>query len=81
MLNIKVVGSGCVNCQKLEALCREVVAENQIEAEIEKVTDFNKFAELGIYMTPGLIINDKIVSSGKLPTKATLAHWLENGGK
>ncbi len=81
MLNIKVVGSGCPNCQKLETLCREVVAENKIEAEIEKVTDFSKFAELGIFMTPGLIINDKIVSSGKLPTKATLAHWLERGGK
>ncbi|MEJ2633878.1 MAG: thioredoxin family protein [Calditrichia bacterium] len=78
MLNIKVVGSGCPNCQKLEALCREVVSENNIEAEIEKVTDFNKFAELGIFITPGLLINDKVVSSGKIPVKNTLLHWLTN---
>jgi len=76
MLNIKVVGSGCSNCQKLEALCREVVNENNIMAEIEKITNFNKFADLGIMMTPGLLINNKVVSSGKLPTKSTLAHWI-----
>lgn len=78
MLNIKVVGSGCPNCQKLEALCKEVVNENNIDANIEKVTDLNKFADLGIMMTPGLIVNDKVISQGKIPTKSTLQHWLQN---
>jgi small redox-active disulfide protein 2 len=78
MINIKVVGSGCTNCKKLESLCREVVAEEGISAEIEKVTDFKLFADLGIFMTPGLLINNQVVSSGKIPTKATLAHWLKN---
>ncbi|HID40285.1 MAG TPA: thioredoxin family protein, partial [Calditrichaeota bacterium] len=44
MLNIKVVGSGCSNCKKLEELCRDVVSENNIDAKIEKITDVNRFA-------------------------------------
>ena len=81
MLNIKVVGGGCPSCQKLENLCREVVSENGIDAEIEKVTDFNKFADLGIMMTPGLILNNRVVSSGKIPVKATLTNWILEAGK
>lgn len=78
MLNIKVLGSGCPNCINLEKLCREVVAENGIEAEIEKVTDYKDIMSYGIMMTPGLVVNDKVVHSGKLPTKSTLTHWLMN---
>ena len=81
MLNIKVVGSGCPNCQKLEELCREVINENNIDAEIEKITDVNRFADLGIFMTPGLLLNDKVMSSGKIPTKSTLTHWITNARK
>ena len=77
MLQIKVVGSGCPNCQKLEALCHEVIDESDLPAQIEKVTDVNQFADLGIFMTPGLIVNDEVVSSGKIPTKDTLQRWLQ----
>lgn len=76
MHNIKVVGSGCANCLKLEKLCKEVVTENNFEANIEKETDVNLFADLGVFMTPGLIVNDKVLSQGKIPTKSTLEHWL-----
>ena len=76
MLKIQVVGTGCPNCQKLEALCREVVEENALQAEIEKVTDIDRFAELGIMMTPGLLVNGQVKSSGKIPTKMTVQHWL-----
>ncbi len=78
MLNIKVVGPGCGNCQRLEALCKEVVAENGIEAQIEKVTDFRQFADLGILWTPGLVINGQVMASGKIPVKSTLAHWIQD---
>jgi len=78
MLNIKVLGSGCTNCINLEKLCREVVSENSIEAEIEKVTDYKEIMSYGIMSTPGLIVNGKVVHSGKLPTKFTLTHWLMN---
>lgn len=53
MLNIKIVRSGCPNCQKLEVLCKEVITEHNIEANIKKVTNVNDFADLGIFMTPG----------------------------
>ncbi len=77
MLTIQVAGTGCPNCQKLEAMCREVVAENGIEAQIEKITDMNKFVELGVMLTPGLLLNGKLKSSGKIPTKSTLVHWIK----
>ena len=78
MLNIKVLGSGCTNCINLEKLCREVVTENGIDAEVEKVTDYKDIMSYGIMATPGLVVNGKVVHSGKLPTKSTLTHWLMN---
>jgi small redox-active disulfide protein 2 len=78
MLNIKVLGSGCSNCINLEKLCREVISENNIEAEIEKVTDYKDIMSYGIMSTPGLVVNGKVIHSGKLPTKSTLTNWLQN---
>ena len=77
MLDIKVVGTGCPNCQKLFELCNEVIIENDIDGFVTKVTDRNLFADLGIWMTPGLIANGKVLSQGKIPTKSTLEHWLK----
>lgn len=81
MLNIKIVGIGCPNCKKLEILSNEVVTENNIEANIEKITDVNQFTDLGILMTPGLIVNERILSQGKIPTKSTLEHWLKDANR
>jgi len=77
VLKIKVVGSGCPKCEKLATLCSEVTKDSNIEAEITKVTDLNTFADLGIFMTPGLIFNDRVLSQGKIPTKSTLENWLK----
>ncbi len=76
MLNVIVLGSGCPNCRKLEQLCYEVATENNLDMNLEKVTDINKFADYGIMLTPGLVINGKVMSSGKIPTKSTLTHWM-----
>jgi small redox-active disulfide protein 2 len=76
MLEIKVVGPGCANCEKLYELCREVLLESKIDGFVDKVTDRNQITELGIWMTPGLIANGKVLSMGKIPTKSTLEHWL-----
>jgi len=81
MLHIKVVGSGCANCQRLAQMCQEVIIEEELEGYVEKVTDINKFAELGVMLTPGLIVNDKLLSSGKMPVKNTLSHWLKEAAK
>jgi small redox-active disulfide protein 2 len=76
MINIKVLGPGCANCLNLERLCREVVNENNIAASIEKITDINKFVNYGLLMTPGLVVNEKLVSSGKIPAKSSILQWL-----
>ena len=76
MLFIKILGAGCSNCLKLEQLCSEIVSENNIEASIEKITDRNKFLDYGIAFTPALIVNGKLLCSGKLPVKHTLEKWL-----
>ena len=81
MLTIRIVGSGCKNCVNLYQLCMNVAAENNFEADIQKITDYDKFAELGILMTPGLIVNDKVLSQGKIPTKATLERWMLDAAK
>lgn len=81
MLTIRIVGSGCKNCENLFQLCMNVAAENELEADIQKITNREKFTELGIWMTPGLIVNDKVLIQGKIPTKSTLEHWLLEANK
>jgi len=61
----------------LENLCKEIVAEKNLEATIEKVTDMNKFGDYGVMLTPGLVVNEKVLSQGKIPVKNTLESWLE----
>ncbi|MGQ9819202.1 MAG: thioredoxin family protein [Candidatus Kapaibacteriales bacterium] len=76
-LDIKVLGPGCSNCIKLENLVKEVIAEKNIPANVEKVTAPEKFWEYGILLTPALVVNGKVLISGKVPTKSTFEHWLE----
>mgnify|MGYP003573874445 CR=1 FL=1 len=68
MLTIKVLGSGCANCKRLEQLAHKVVDELGVEAEIIKVTDPTMYADYGVMATPGLVINEKAVSSGRIPS-------------
>ena len=68
MLTIKVLGSGCANCKRLEQMTRKVVAELGVEAEGIKVTDPTKDADYNVMTTPGLLINEKTVSSGRIPS-------------
>ena len=81
MLTIRVLGSGCVRCNELEKLCMNVLAENNIDADIQKILDMKKIAELGIISTPALIINGKTYCCGKIPTKSTLLHWLNDNSE
>lgn len=77
MISIKVLGSGCANCKRLEANARKAVEELQIEADIEKVTDMGEIMKWPILATPGLVINDKVVSSGRVPSDTEIAGWLK----
>lgn len=76
MLDIKVLGPGCTNCVRLEKLVREVLDENKIEATVEKLITFDDFARYGVMITPALVVNGKVLTQGKVPTKHTLVHWL-----
>lgn len=76
MLNIKILGSGCANCKKLEAVTREAAQKLNIQAEFEKVTDMGKMMTYDILATPALVINEKVVSSGKIPTVADIQSWI-----
>ncbi len=75
-ISIQIAGADCPACNKLDALCREVVADLGLQADFEKINKLDRIVELGIFVTPGLIINDKIYTSGKIPLKSTLRHWI-----
>jgi small redox-active disulfide protein 2 len=76
MLTIKVLGSGCANCKKLEAIAHQVVDQLGIEAQIIKVTEYPDIMAYNILSTPGLVINEKVVSAGRIPTLAEVTTWL-----
>lgn len=80
MLSIKVLGPGCANCRKLEEIAREAVAATGVEAEITKVTDMEQIIAYDVLKTPGLVINEKLVSSGRIPTAASIAEWIRAAG-
>lgn len=63
---IKVLGSGCPKCKKLEENVRKALDESGLTAEVEKVTDMNKIIEYDVMMTPGLVVDDKVVAAGKV---------------
>jgi small redox-active disulfide protein 2 len=75
---IKVLGSGCAKCNQLENLTKDVLKEMGIEATIEHVKDINKIMEYPIITTPGLVINEELVVSGKVPDKAKLNQIVVN---
>lgn len=76
MLTIKVLGPGCANCKRLEQLTLKVIGDLGIEAEVTKVTDPTKYADYGIMSTPGLVINQKTVSSGRIPSISELTSFV-----
>lgn len=65
-MHIKVLGSGCVKCKKLYANVEAALKESQIEATLEKVEDINRIIDYGVMMTPGLVVDEKVVSVGKV---------------
>lgn len=76
MMKIEVLGPGCANCRRLEQLTREAVQAAGVEAQIVKVTDYAEIAAFGILSTPGLVIDGRVVSYGRVPSAADIVGWL-----
>jgi len=78
MLTIKILGSGCANCKRLEQITRKVVESMALEAEVIKVTDYADIMAYNILSTPGLVVNEKVVSNGRIPSEAEISTFLAN---
>ena len=78
MTKIEVLGSGCANCQRLAAMAREAVANLGVEAEVEKVTDVKEIMAKGVMATPGLVVNGKVVSKGRVPSASEVKSLIAN---
>lgn len=79
-MEIKILGMGCPKCKRLEEVAREAVAAAGVEAEFTKVTRIGEIMNYDIVSTPGLVINGKVASSGRIPTKAEIVEWIRQEG-
>lgn len=75
MITIKILGSGCANCKRLEQEVREALAGTTIEHEIVKVTEYSDIMTYGILSTPGLVMNEQVKSAGRIPKRQQIVEW------
>jgi small redox-active disulfide protein 2 len=78
MVKIEVLGPGCANCQRLEANARAAVVMAGVEAEVVHVLDYRDIMARGVLSTPGLVIDDRVVSVGRVPSAGDIAEWLRS---
>jgi len=76
-MNIKILGTGCPKCKTLERLTTEVISENGIDAEVTKVEDIVDIMNYGVLGTPGLVVNEKVLVSGRVPSKDEIKKLIE----
>lgn len=76
MLTIKILGPGCANCRKLDEIARTAVADLGVDAEIVKITDMAAIIDYDVLKTPGLVVNDKLVCFGRIPTPESVKEWI-----
>lgn len=77
-MNIRILGTGCAKCNQVEKTAREVVKELGIDASIEEVKDIRKIMEYNVLITPGLVVNEEVVISGHIPSKAEVTQFIIN---
>ena len=77
-MDIKVLGPGCAKCHSLEKTVKEVVAALKLDIKVEEIKDMKKIMQYPILMTPGLVINEKLVMSGKVPSKVEVERYIKD---
>jgi len=75
-MKIKILGPGCARCHQLQSTTMEVIRDLHIDATIEQVKDIKKIMEYPILTTPGLVIDENLVCSGRVPTKAEVTTFI-----
>ncbi len=76
MTKIEILGPGCDNCKRLEVNARQAVLMAGVEAEVVKVSDYGRIVSYGVMSTPGLVIDGKVMSYGRVPSAGDIAEWL-----
>ena len=76
-MEVKILGGGCAKCERLEARTREVVEEMGLQATFTKAKDMNKIMAYDVMTTPALVVNEKVLSYGRIPGKEEIRQWLD----
>jgi len=77
-MEVKILGGGCAKCERLEALTREVVDEMGLQATFTKVKSMNEIMAYDVMTTPALVVNEKVLSYGRLPARDEIRQWLQD---
>ena len=78
MLSIKVLGPGCTNCVKVAQIAQKAIQTLGVDAEVEKVSEIEQITKYRLLATPGLVINEKLVCAGRIPSAAEVTTWVTN---
>jgi small redox-active disulfide protein 2 len=76
-MEIKILGTGCPRCNEVEKRILNALAKLNVPADVHKVKNIKEIAEFGVFGTPGLVINDKVKSSGRIPSLAEIKAWIQ----
>jgi small redox-active disulfide protein 2 len=79
-MDVKILGTGCARCNRLEQLTREVAAETGTAIEVDHVTDMQKILEYAVAGTPALVVKGEVKCAGRIPRKEEIAGWLTAAG-
>lgn len=76
-MEIRILGPGCPRCHEVKKRTMNALAELNVAADVQKITDIKKIAEYKIFMTPGLVINEKVKCSGRIPSPDEIKNWIQ----
>lgn len=80
-MEIKILGTGCPRCHEVEKRTRNALAELGVAVDVQKVKNITEIAEYGIFGTPGLVVNGKVKSSGRIPSLEEIKTWIREENK